>query len=237
MEIRVIIADDEEPARQELRHLLQEIPGVGIVGEAINGKEALNQVLLTQPDVIFLDIHMPLGGLEAARIMSKMKNSPQIIFVTAYQNFALDAYEFHALDYLLKPVDEKRLIATICWLRGQLENKKSTLNRIPVRKKDGYCLLDLDKVHYFYNDCEKVYAQAKEVCFETDFDTLKVLEKKLDSRFFRCYRKYIVNLEYVDEVIPWFNGAYMLVMKNEARSEIPVSRQKVPELRVILGFE
>jgi DNA-binding LytR/AlgR family response regulator len=256
--MNVLIVDDEEPARMELRSLLKDIPGLCIVGEASNGKDAVRQVFLLKPDVVFLDIQMPQSGLEAARAICRMSMQPYIIFVTAYDNYALETYEFHAADYLLKPINEVRLLKTIDWIsnkitkenlvKEKLTKEKLTketsikdgeckeLNRILLENKGRYIMIDLADVYYCYSENEKVFVKTREGLLNSVY-SLKKLEEKLNGCFFRCHRKYIINLQHVYEISPWFNGTYTLVLKDHEKTEIPVSRKKAHELRKKLGLK
>lgn len=237
MHFKVLIVDDEEPARRELKHLLGGIADVSVVGEAANGQDAIKEILQLKPDVVFLDVQMPMGGLEVARIICKMKKSPCIVFVTAYDNFALEAYEVHATDYLLKPISEERLLQTILWIKELLEQqeRQTVLSRIPVENKGHLVMMDLQDITYFCCEDDRVIATTMKGTFPTGF-ILKNLESRLGKDFFRCHRKYIVNLQHIHEIIPWFNGTYALSLKEIDKIEIPVSRQKMPELRKILGL-
>lgn len=237
MEIRVMIVDDEEPARCELTHLLQEMPGLSVVGEAATGQEALKLALILKPDVVFLDIQMPMGGLEVARELNRQKKPPHIIFVTAYDHYALDAFEFHGVDYLLKPVNEERLLRTIAWVQDNLrENGQCpVLQRIPAEKKGHFVMLDLKDILFFFSRDDRVMVRTLHEELLTPF-LMKDLEERLNNGFFRCHRKYIVNLSHIEEVIPWFNGSYNLKVNDQDKTEVPVSRQKTQELRKILGL-
>lgn len=237
MVCKVMIVDDEEPARRELRHLLGGIAGVSVAGEAANGQKAIKEILLMKPDVVFLDIQMPMGGLEVARMVNQMKKPPFIIFVTAYENFALEAFEVHAFNYLLKPVQEEKLLQTMLWIQQHLEKegRPKVLQRIPAEKKGRLVMLDLKDVCFFCSWQDKALARTYDeeliICYN-----LKTLEERLNNDFFRCHRKYIINLTQVHEVLPWFNGVFTLSLRDNKNTEIPVGRQRVRELRELLGL-
>ncbi|WP_338818275.1 Transcriptional regulatory protein YpdB [Moorella thermoacetica] len=251
MTLKALIVDDEYPARQELRFMLQEFKDIEVVGEATNARETLNLVSALDYTILFLDINMPgMNGLELSRAIQKRPNSPFIIFVTAYEEYALQAFEVNAVDYLLKPFDEKRLRQAIDKVRRLVEQRqqpavpageaahggKGRLNRLPVEKEGKTILLDQDDLIYACTQGDNVYLKTSTDQYLTRF-TLKELESRLDPRsFFRCHRCYIVNLNRVRELVPFFNGTYTLIMADKQQSEVPVSRNQARKLKSLLGI-
>ncbi|OIQ60031.1 sensory transduction protein LytR [Moorella thermoacetica] len=253
MTLKALIVDDEYPARQELRFMLQEFKDIEIVGEATNAREALNLISALDYTILFLDINMPgMNGLELSRAIQERPGPPFIIFVTAYEEYALQAFEVNAVDYLLKPFDEKRLRQAINKVRRLVEQLqqpaapageatpaagvKVRLNRLPVEKEGKTILLDQDDLIYACTQGDNVYLKTSTGQYLTRF-TLKELESRLDPRiFFRCHRCYIVNLNRVRELVPFFNGTYTLIMADKQQSEVPVSRNQARKLKRLLGI-
>jgi DNA-binding LytR/AlgR family response regulator len=252
MKLRTLIVDDEYPARQELRFMLQEFKDIEVVGEATNGREALNLISALDYAVLFLDINMPgMNGLELSRCIQKRAHPPLVIFVTAYEEYALEAFEVNAVDYLLKPFDEKRLGLAIEKVRRLVEQRaqqiptaaKATpegeiesLNRMPVEKNGKTILLDQNDLIYAFTQGDSVYLKTPAEQYRTRF-TLKELETRLNPRmFFRCHRCYIVNLTKIREMVPFFNGTYNLIMADKQQSEVPVSRKQARKLKTLLGI-
>lgn len=252
MKLKALIVDDEYPARQELRFMLQEFKDVEVVGEATNAREALNLVSALDYSVLFVDINMPgMNGLELSRTIQKRSNPPFVIFVTAYEEYALEAFEVNAVDYLLKPFDEKRLGLAIDKVRRLVEQRlqqpspaakaapegeKGRLNRLPVEKEGKTILLDQNDLIYACTQGDNIYLKTSGEQYRTRF-TLKELETRLDPRlFFRCHRCYIVNLTKIREMVPFFNGTYTLIMADKQQSEVPVSRKQARNLKSLLGI-
>ncbi|MBI3927902.1 MAG: response regulator transcription factor [Armatimonadetes bacterium] len=247
--MRALVVDDEPPARELLRELLSE--WVEVVGEAGSGETALEQIALLEPDVVFLDIHMPgKDGLALARELSEHDNPPRLVFVTAYDQHAVEAFRLEAVDYLLKPVDPERLRQTLQRLSRE-ENAQELLgrllraaDRLQGRSLERLALLDersgvrhvmeLSRIGWITSRDEKTYvfAEGRELrCM----DTMSGLEGRLGERFLRTHRSFIVNLDRVVEVVPWGNGAYNLRLAGW-EGEIPLSRRHAPLFKARVGW-
>lgn len=260
MTLKALIVDDEYPARQELRFMLDNFSNIEIVGEATCASEALALIRALDYQVLFLDINLPgMNGLELGNAIQELPRPPFVIFVTAYDEHALEAFDVNAVDYILKPIDEKRLKRAIDRvMRAEQErnalvpppvsmtpeqskgsNVNSTalkLNRIPAEKQGKTILVDTSDIFYAFTEQDYVYIKTFTDKYFTRF-TLKELEARLGGdMFFRTHRCYIVNLQKVKEIVPFFNGTYNLILEDKDRSEVPVSRAQAKKLRKILGF-
>jgi two-component system, LytTR family, response regulator LytT len=234
--IKTLIVDDEQYSRDELKHLLSTYPSIQIVGEAETGELAVMKSLQLHPDVVFLDVEMPkMNGMEAAKSLMKLKKVPLIVFATAYPQFAAEAFRYEAIDYLLKPYDEDQLQQTVKRIEKQLfsskiEEKVKPSGKLAVEEDGQITYLDLKDILYMYRD-EKV---SKIITKTEEYETktpLKDLESRLHAfSFFRIHKGFLVNLDYINRLIPWFNGAYQLEI--EGRNErLSVSRNYVKALR------
>jgi two-component system, LytTR family, response regulator len=218
--MRAIIIDDERLARAELKKLLQEFPEVEVIDEAANAEEGISKIESQRPDLIFLDIQMP--GKTGFDMLSDLERSPQVIFTTAYDEFALKAFEVNALDYLLKPVEPKRLADAIQKLhlaenkeaRPLTENINNSIlgehDQVFVKDGERCWFVKLNEIRLF----ESVGNYAK-VFFGPNkpliLKSLNALEERLDEKFFfRANRKHIVNLRMIEKIEPYFNGGLLL---------------------------
>lgn len=237
--IKTLIVDDELYSRDELKHLLQAFPFIQIAGEAESGEAAIMKSLQLQPDVVFLDVEMPrMNGMEAAKALRELKKSPLIVFATAYPQFAAEAFRYDAVDYLLKPYDEEQLKETVERIAKKLSTSKETDTGKPAGKlaveADGEIFyLEPKEILYTFRDDKLTRIVTKTGEFNTKIP-LKDLENRLHTfNFFRIHKSYLVNLEYVTRLTPWFNGAYQLQI--EGRDEmLSVSRNYVKGLRARL---
>lgn len=236
--LKAIIVDDEAPARSELRYLLGEVGQVEVVAEASNVREAIEKLKEFPCDVMFLDVNMPEAtGLQLAEALTRLKFPPAVVFVTAYSEFALDAFKVHAIDYLVKPVETDRLKQAISRVREyvSLHLQSQKQERIPVEKAGKKILISIDRIRF-------VMARDDYAYLQTDADryfstvSLAQLEKRLDGHgFFRVHRGYLVNLSMVEEVEPVAGGTLLLTL-NGVDEKIPVSRRRVTALKKALGL-
>jgi two-component system, LytTR family, response regulator len=242
--MRAIIIDDERLARAELRKLLLEFPEVEIVDEATNAEEGIEKIDSLQPDLIFLDIQMP--GKTGFDMLAQLERTPQVIFTTAYDEFALKAFEVNALDYLLKPIEPKRLADAIQKLQhgeakeikpvGEFVNNSILGENDQVFVKDGErCwFVKLNEIRLF----ESVGNYAK-VFFGPNkpliLKSLNALEERLDEKFFfRANRKHIVNLRLIEKIEPYFNGGLLLELKGGEKIE--VSRRQTVKFKEMMSL-
>lgn len=245
--LKALIVDDEYPAREEMRYLLSQNPHVEVVGEAASGKEALALIQALDYDLVFLDINMPqYTGLELGNMIQDMDHPPYIIYITAYDQYALQAFQVNAVDYLLKPVEEDKLskaIEKVLRFKNQKveESPERTavfppLLRISVEHKGKILLLDVSEIYFAYSEGSYVFVHTYKEEYLTKY-TLNFLESRLDSaQFFRCHRSYLVNLSKIKEITPFFQGTYHIRLTDAAQKEIPVSRRQGKELKKLLGF-
>lgn len=243
--------DDEYPARQELRYVLSKIDNVEIVGEAANAQEALTLIKALDYSVLFLDIAMPgIDGLELGAAIQELDRPPHVIYVTAYDEYAVKAFDVNAVDYVLKPIDEKRLRQAVNKvLKLSQENGAKggaagearaeptiRIDRLPAEKNGKVVLVNEKDIVYAFTEGDAVFLKTYADKFLAHF-TLKELEARLNPNvFFRTHRCFIVNLHKVKEIIPFFNSTYSLVVEDKERSEVPLSRSQAKKLRRILGF-
>ena len=251
---RCLLVDDESPARDELRFLLSEVPGVVVVGEAATAEEAQALLDSIEYDVVFLDVRMPgMGGLELARALRGRPRSPAVIFTTAYPEHAVTAFELEAVDYLVKPFDGERLHRALERALGNrpaepardetlgdardaatpTTGREPAAARIPVHKGDRVILVDERQVLFAH--ARRGYAELRtaDATLLASF-TLQDLERRLSRDFCRTHRSYLVNLRHVREVLPSVGGALELVMAD--RSRVPVSRRQAADVRRRLGM-
>jgi DNA-binding LytR/AlgR family response regulator len=243
--LRALIVDDEYPAREELRYLLRSFPEVEVVGEAAEAAEALQLIRSIDYDLCFLDIKMPGGsGLDLVRELTKLPHSPAVIFMTAYPDHAVEAFDLDAVDYLLKPFDEQRLARALQRIidRGpdariahEAEPEELHFDKIPVPLRDRTILLEPDRVLFAvaaHGGSYVVTAKSKHLVPYS----LAELEKRLEGRgFFRTHRAYLVNLRYARAIEPDFAGALQVIL-SESKERVPVARRQVRAFKKMVGF-
>jgi two-component system, LytTR family, response regulator LytT len=231
--LRALIVDDEPPARSELRYLLDEAGGVEVVGEASDAGEAMQLIRAIPYDVVFLDIDMPgITGVDLAESLSALERSPAVVFVTAHSEHAVKAFEVAAADYLVKPVELDRLKRAI--ERVTPEQPVTRIERVLVEKAGRKLLIQVEDIYYVMakDDYSYLYTGGERYLSTS---SLAHLEAKLAaSGFFRVHRRFLVNLAQVREVAPMYGGTLLLVLKDSAGTEVPVSRRRVPALKKAL---
>jgi two-component system response regulator LytT len=243
MKLKVMIAEDERLAREELAFLLQQNTDLIVCPSAENGHQLIDLYHQYQPDIIFLDIHMPsLSGIDAANQLRNLRqgtnrNGPCFIFTTAYDEYAVEAFNLEAVDYLLKPYDFPRLKEAISRAYKYLKRstpQRSHSSKLLIEDGEKVVVLSPKSIYYAVRSQRHLEIHTDQEVIQTKM-TLQELEEELsDSSFFRPHRSYLVNLDYIQEIIPWFNGAYNLVLKNKQAVQIPVSRSSAKQLFEIL---
>jgi len=241
---KTLIIDDEQLARQRLTRLLKPYDHIDIIGEAVNGQDGLEKIEKLQPDLVFLDIEMPvLNGFE---MLSLLKHQPKVVFTTAYDQYAIKAFEEDSIDYLLKPVETERLEKTIKKLQQfqhqppvylpletlikQLQLKKD-IKTLTVKIGDKILLIKLDSIIYIEAEDKYVFLHTTDGKKHlTDF-TISSLEEKLPEGFVRIHRSYIINSDHIKEIRKSFNGAFVFVMSNAENTRLTSSRSNGEVLR------
>jgi two-component system LytT family response regulator/two-component system response regulator LytT len=263
MALRTVLVDDEQLARDELSYLLSQIDGIDVIGQAGDGVEAVATIKRLQPDVVFLDIQMPgLTGFEVARRMINDQLSSHIIFVTAFDQHAIEAFEVNAVDYLLKPVDPSRLEIALQRARKRITSERqladadgrppmaadhlekivqlvterqSRRERLAIKVGDRFLLVQAEEILYASLADEAITVVTSQHAGTSNYRTLDELQARLDpSVFWRVHRSHLVNINKIKEIVPWFSRNYILRMKDEKATEIPVSRTQTRRLREYL---
>ncbi len=259
--LRVIVVDDEQLARDELCYQLDRLGEVDVIGQAGNGLEALAAVDRLSPDLVFLDIQMPgLGGFEVARqLVERGTGAPAMIFVTAYDQYAIDAFEVNAVDYLLKPVEPVRLEQALDRARRRIEAARPSaagaapLNdqleqivkmmagrqvrreQVAIKVGERFMLVQAEEIIYASLADESINIVTAQVAGTSNYRTLDDLQARLDPDvFWRVHRSHLVNINKIKEIVPWFSRNYILRMKDAKGTEIPVSRAQTKRLREYL---
>ncbi len=253
MELRIFIIDDEKPARRELKFLLDHIEGAEVVGEAPNGALGLKGIKEQKPQIVFLDVQMPgLSGLDLSMLLSEMPDKPLLIFATAFQEYAVDAFDVEAFDYILKPFTLERVKKSVMkanrFLQGDMEHpsvkaaqvlKKQYLKKaehalakkIPLFRGERIMPIAPDRILCARSHDGEVQVRTPDGKYRAK-STLNELEQKLSAHgFIRTHRSFLVNVNHIMEIIPWFNGSFKLVMDDREKTEVPVSRQNVKDLK------
>ncbi len=254
--IRVMVVDDEQHARDELCYQLEQLGDVEVVAQAGNGVEALSAVGRCEPHLIFLDIQMPgLNGFEVARqLLERDDRPPALVFVTAFDQHAVEAFEVNAVDYLLKPVDAGRLEQALARARRRLSlerpgpvndqlerlvkmmaSRQVRRDQVAVRVGERFLLVQAEEIIYASLADESINIVTGQVAGTSNYRTLDELQARLDPEvFWRVHRSHLVNINKIKEIVPWFSRNYILRMKDAKGTEIPVSRAQTKRLREYL---
>jgi two-component system LytT family response regulator/two-component system response regulator LytT len=257
MKIAALIVDDEQPARDELAYLLKGFPDIEIIGQGKNGVEAVSLIRELNPQVTFLDVQMPgLDGFGVIKkLLEKKVHLPYFIFATAYDNYAVQAFEVNAIDYLLKPVAKLRLEKAILKLRRTIETAASTSdkltrlvqmieerpamqkNKLVVKSQGRLFLVDPEEIIFASIEDGVISLVTRDIEGQSNFRTVEELQGTLDPKiFWRVHRSYLVNVNHIKEVVPWFKSSYQLKMQDRKQTEIPVSRAQTRKLRELLNL-
>ena len=255
MPINTIIVDDEKPAREELAFLLKSFPEINLIGQGKNGLDAVNLIKEHSPDLVFLDVQMP--GLDGFGVLKKLVERklkvPHVVFATAFDHYAVQAFDVNAVDYVLKPFDKARIAKAIQRVKREIETqdqphgtagaacqstrlRRSQTTRNPPRswsnRSSACCLSIREDLIFASIEGGLISVVAKDVEGTSNYRTLEELLDALESEsFWRPHRSYLVNIHHIKEVVPWFKSSFMLKMNDKKQSEIPVSRQQTKRLR------
>ncbi|GHE54574.1 LytR/AlgR family response regulator transcription factor [Roseivirga thermotolerans] len=240
--MRALIVDDERLARKELTNLLQEFQEIEIVGEAVNAEDAEEKINALKPDLLFLDIQMP--GKTGFELLESLDSVPDVVFTTAYDEYALKAFDYNAMDYLLKPIEPDRLKETVQKLINRNSKPKATTennpqklgpsDRVFVKDGDKCWFVKLENIRLFESDGNyiKIYFDNYKPMIHK---SLNALDEKLDDRsFFRASRKHIINLTWVESIESWFNGGLMVVLRGGDKVE--VSRRQAARFKEMMSL-
>ncbi len=256
MPLSVIIVDDEQLARDELSYLLRDVEDLEIIGQGKNGVEAVNLIKETSPDLVFLDVQMP--GLDGFGVIKKLLEKkiplPNIVFSTAFDQYAVKAFEVSALDYILKPFDKKRIFQAIEKARKTqesevapnekldtlvklLEQQKPQTTKVLLKANNRLFLVDQKEICFASIEDGVITVVAQNMEGQSNCRTLEELLASLDANFFwRAHRSYLVNINRIKEVVPWFKSSYQIRMDDKKQTEIPVSRAQTRRLRDLFGL-
>jgi two-component system LytT family response regulator/two-component system response regulator LytT len=259
MPISTVIVDDERPARDELAYLLKGFPEIEVIAQGKNGLEAVSLIKEHDPDLVFLDVQMP--GLDGFGVIKKLVERklriPQIVFATAFDNYAVHAFEVNAVDYVLKPFDKARIAKAVQRAKKMVEADTSPVERLEtlvgqlgasapkakaaqpvkllVKSQARLILVDAEDMIYASIEDGSITIVSREAEGVSNYRTIDELADSLDADvFWRPHRSYLVNINHIKEVVPWFKSSYMLKMNDKRASEIPVSRGQTKRLRELL---
>lgn len=275
MSLTALIIDDEPLARQELQYLLEHAGGVEVLAQGTNGIEAVDLIRTHKPDVVFLDVQMP--GLDGFGVLKKLLDRkvpmPQVVFATAFNQYAVRAFEVNAVDYLLKPFDRKRVMQTIEKAQGrrsaqsepvggalqssgasdaaakldallklveeqaQAPATKATTGKVVVRAQNRLLLVDQKEICFASIEEGTITVVTPSIEGHSNCRTIEELQSQLDAEmFWRAHRSYLVNIQHIREVVPWFKSSYQIRMDDPKKTEIPVSRAQTKRLRELFNL-
>jgi two-component system, LytTR family, response regulator LytT len=262
MSLTALIIDDEPLARQELQYLLERAGGVEVLAQGTNGIEAVELIRTHRPDLVFLDVQMP--GLDGFGVLKKLLDRkvpiPQVVFATAFNQYAVRAFEVNAVDYLLKPFDRKRVMQTIEKAQARLiapkelaseakldallrlveeqaQPAKANSGKVVVRAQSRLLLVDQREICFASIEDGTITVVTRTVEGHSNCRTLEELMDQLDPEtFWRVHRSYLVNIQHIREVVPWFKSSYQLRMDDVQKTEIPVSRAQTKRLRELFNL-
>ncbi len=254
MAINTIIVDDEKPAREELSFLLKGFPEINIIGQGKNGVEAVALIKEHSPDLVFLDVQMP--GLDGFGVLKKLAERkikvPHVVFATAFDHYAVQAFDVNAVDYVLKPFDKARISKAIVRAKKMLDSHTSASEKLEqlmnqlgaakqnstqpakllVKSQQRLLLVAAEDLIWAAIQDGLISVMARDVEGSSNYRTIEELNAALDSEsFWRPHRSYLVNIHHIKEVVPWFKSSYMLKMNDKKQTEIPVSRQQTKRMR------
>lgn len=250
--INCVIIEDEIPAVDELNYILSKYDTIDVKGMAHDGESGYKLIQDIRPQAVFMDINIPMiNGMQLASKIKVLDKDIIIIFVTAYEQHALKAFEVEALDYILKPYDEKRIDTTIKRLMqknkdtkievsekivgiiNKIYNTENRIKKIPCEDNGKIVLLNTDEISYCFIEGDQVFVKTRDKKYYTSY-TLSEIEEK--TNYFRSHRSYLVNIDHIKEMYSWFNGSYKIVVNDAEKSEVPVSRNNVKKLKDVVGL-
>lgn len=263
MSLSALIIDDEPLARQELQYLLERAGGVEVLAQGTNGIEAVELIRTHKPDLVFLDVQMP--GLDGFGVLKKLLDRkvpmPQVVFATAFNQYAVRAFEVNAVDYLLKPFDRKRVMQTIEKAQSRLampavesaseakldallrlveeqaQPSKANARKVIVRAQSRLLLVDQSEICFASIEEGTISVVTRTIEGNSNCRTLEELAEQLEPEtFWRAHRSYLVNIQHIREVVPWFKSSYQLRMDDAQKTEIPVSRAQTKRLRELFNL-
>jgi two-component system, LytTR family, response regulator LytT len=255
MAINTIIVDDEKPARDELAFLLKGLPDINLIGQGKNGVDAVALIKEHAPDLVFLDVQMP--GLDGFGVLKKLVEKkvklPQIVFATAFDQYAVQAFDVNAVDYVLKPFEKARIAKAVQRARREIEASTSPAERLEqlvtqlggitkqatpqpvkllVQSGQRLLLVNSEDVIFASIDGGMISVVARDLEGRSNYRTLEEMQGALDAEtFWKPHRSYLVNIHHIKEVVPWFKSTYMLKMSDKKQTEIPVSRNQIKRMR------
>jgi len=243
--LTTVVVDDEQLACDELAYLLKDFPEIDLIGSAANGLQAVDLIRQAEPELVFLDVHMP--GLDGMGVIRRLREGqatlPHFIFVTAYDQYAVEAFRLEAMEYLLKPVDKTRLAETVERARRTIQEKTSPetpptkppsapRTKLLVRSSNRNFIVDASEIIYATIDNGLISLVATNIEGQSNYRTIEDLQANLDrDLFWRVHRSYLVNINRIKEVVQWFKSSYQLRMDDKKHTEIPVSRVQTKRLR------
>lgn len=250
--ISTVLVDDEQLARNELAFLLKGFPEIEIVGTGSNGLEALDLIEKLEPELVFLDVQMP--GLDGLGVIRKLKERevpmPHFVMATAFDNYAVEAFRLEAMDYLLKPIDRDRLAETVQRAQRIVSDRRASeaplsqhaslkpaqqRSKILLKCAGRSFIVDAQEIVYATIEDGLITIVTQQMEGESNYRTIEELQSNLDAEtFWRVHRSYLVNINRIREVIPWFNSSYQLKMDDKKQTEVPVSRVQTKRLRSLL---
>jgi DNA-binding LytR/AlgR family response regulator len=243
MKISVFIIDDEAPVRNELKYILSQIDGITVAGETGSSSAAPDLVREAKPDLVFLDIQMPgTSGLELSGTLSDLENPPLIVFATAFEKYAAAAFDINAFDYVIKPFTLERIGKTIKKAERYLQNlalppapravnPECAVNKVLLCKDEKIIPTAPDQIYFAESGKTGCLVHTVSGICKARFTLCELEEKLTNCGFIRVHRCYLVNLNHVLEVVPWFHGSCRLIINDKARSELEVSRYHVKDLK------
>ncbi len=245
--LTTVVVDDEQLACDELAYLLKDFPDVDVIGTGSNGLEAVDLIQRLEPELVFLDVHMPgLDGVSVVRnLRTKGNGLPHFIFVTAYDQYAVEAFRLEAMDYLLKPVEKGRLAETVERARRMVQERKApdaapaaktplpaARTKLLVRAANRNFIVDANDLIYATIDNGLITLVTTNIEGHSNYRTIEDLQANLDREmFWRVHRSFLVNINRIKEVVPWFKSSYQLRMDDKKHTEVPVSRVQTRRLR------